>query len=89
MNYEKTGTLIAEKRKKLNLTQKELGDRLNVSDRTISKWERGAGFPDISLIESVAEELEMSVLELLHGEEEEQQEKRNQHYEETSHKATV
>ncbi len=71
MDHKKTGDLIAKKRKELELTQKELADRLNISDRTVSKWERGFGFPDISLIEPVADELGISVLELIHGKEDE------------------
>ena len=69
MDHQKTGTLIAQRRHQLNLTQKELADRLNISDRTISKWERGLGFPDISLIEPLADALGLTVLELLHGQE--------------------
>ena len=51
MDNAKTGALIAARRKELNLTQKELAEKLHISDRTVSKWERGAGFPDISLLE--------------------------------------
>lgn len=68
MDLEKTGNLISLKRKELGLTQKELADSLCISDRTVSKWERGAGFPDISLIEPLADALNLSVVELLHGE---------------------
>ena len=68
MDLEKTGKLISLKRKELGLTQKELADFLCISDRTVSKWEQGAGFPDISLIEPVADALKLSVVELLHGE---------------------
>lgn len=50
------------------MTQKELAEKLNVSDRAISKWERGAGFPDVSLLEPLADALGLSVLELIHGE---------------------
>ena len=67
MDNKKTGALIAARRQEFDLTQKELADRLNVSDRTISKWERGAGFPDVSLLEPLADELGLSVLELIHG----------------------
>lgn len=70
MNHEKTGALIAKRRAELRLTQKALAEQLNISDRTVSKWERGLGFPDISLIESLADALGLTVLELLHGEEE-------------------
>ncbi|MBP3485454.1 MAG: helix-turn-helix transcriptional regulator, partial [Oscillospiraceae bacterium] len=48
MNREKTGTLIGAARKEKNMTQKELAAVLHVSDRAVSKWERGAGFPDVS-----------------------------------------
>ena len=48
---------------------KELAEKLSVSDRTVSIWERGAGFPDISLVEPLADGLGLSVPELLHGEE--------------------
>lgn len=68
MDNKKTGALIAQRRQELGLTQKELGDRLHVSDRAVSKWERGAGFPDVSLLELLADSLGFSVLELIRGE---------------------
>lgn len=68
MDSNKTGALIAERRGKLGLTQKQLAEQLHLSDRTISRWERGVGFPDISLLEPLADALELSVLELLQGE---------------------
>ena len=71
MDKEKTGSLIAAARKEQGLTQKELARRLHVSDRAVSKWERGAGFPDVSLLEPLAEALHLQVLDLLHGEEQE------------------
>ena len=70
MNHEKTGQLIAQRRRQLGLTQKNLADKLSISDRAVSKWERGAGFPDISLVEPLADTLGLTVLELLHGQEE-------------------
>ena len=51
MNNEKTGMLIAQIRKEKGLTQKQLADRIGVSNATISKRETAKGFPDISLIE--------------------------------------
>ena len=51
MDREKTGALIAAARKERGLTQKELAERLHISDRAVSKWERGVGFPDVSLLE--------------------------------------
>ena len=67
MDNKKTGVLIAARRQELGLTQKQLAERLNVSDRAVSKWERGAGFPDVSLLEPLADALDLSVLELIHG----------------------
>lgn len=68
MDAGKTGALIAQARHELNLTQRELAARLHVSDRAVSKWERGAGFPDVSLLEPLAAELGLSAAELLRGE---------------------
>lgn len=68
MDREKTGALIAAARKARGLTQKELAERLHISDRAVSKWERGAGFPDVSLLEPLADALGLSVISLLHGE---------------------
>lgn len=68
MDNTKTGTLIAARRQELGMTQKELAEKLNISDRAVSKWERGAGFPDVSLLEPLADALELSILELIHGE---------------------
>ena len=68
MEREKTGALIAAARKERNMTQKELAAALHVSDRAVSKWERGAGFPDISLLEPLADTLGLKVLDLLRGE---------------------
>ncbi len=68
MNYEKIGKFISERRKKLNMTQKMLADKLSLTDRAISKWERGKGCPDVSLLEPLSQVLGVSVLEILHGE---------------------
>ena len=68
MNNAKTGALIAARRKALELTQKELAQQLHISDRTVSKWERGAGFPDISLLEPLADALDVSIVDLIQGE---------------------
>lgn len=67
MDRTKTGALIAAARKEQNMTQKELAAALHVSDRAVSKWERGAGFPDISLLEPLADTLGLGVLDLLRG----------------------
>lgn len=68
MDTQKTGQVIAGRRAELGLTQKQLAERLHISDRTVSRWERGVGFPDLSLLEPLADALELSVLELLRGE---------------------
>lgn len=68
MNNYVTGKLIKELREKNNMTQLELGILINVSDKTISKWETGKGLPDISLINPLAVALKISVIELMRGE---------------------
>ena len=68
MNSQKTGQLIAQQRGALGLTQKQLASQLHISDRTVSRWERGVGFPDLSLLEPLADALGLSVIELLRGE---------------------
>lgn len=68
MNNQRTGELIAAARREKGLTQKQLASALGVSDRTVSKWERGAGFPDVSLLEPLASGLDLHILDLLRGE---------------------
>lgn len=65
MDREMLGRFIAQRRKERNLTQRELAEALHVTDKAVSKWERGAGCPDISLLEPLAEALELSVDQLL------------------------
>lgn len=67
MDNVKTGTFIRELRKAKNMTQKELARRLHITDRAVSKWERGLSAPDIALLEPLAEALEISVSELIQG----------------------
>ena len=67
MDTVKTGSLIAERRKQLNMTQKELAQKLHVSAQAVSKWERGLSFPDVSLLEPLAQQLELTVSEVLSG----------------------
>ena len=62
-----TGMVIKEIREKQNITQKELADKINVSDKTVSKWETGKGLPDIAIIEDLAKALGTSIAELLTG----------------------
>ena len=68
MDLKKTGNFISSVRKARGMTQKELAGRLQVSDRAVSKWERGAGFPDVSILTQLADELGVTVTELLQGE---------------------
>ena len=68
MNQELTGKFIAQLRKEKNLTQKELADKLGISDKTVSKWETGNGMPDVSLLQPLCEELSVNLNELLSGE---------------------
>lgn len=65
MDTEKMGALIAKMRKEKGLTQKELADQLHVTDRAVSKWERGICCPDISLLEDLANILGVSISSLL------------------------
>ena len=67
MNYETIGKFIQEKRKEKKLTQKELAEKLGVTDKAVSKWERGQGCPDVSILEILSNELGVSILELLKG----------------------
>lgn len=67
MNQYVTGAVIKELREKYHLTQAELAQKLNVSDKTISKWETAKGYPDISLLEPIAKVFGVSVTELLSG----------------------
>ncbi|MBE5784390.1 MAG: helix-turn-helix transcriptional regulator [Clostridiales bacterium] len=69
--YEKTGELIASARREKSLTQKQLASLLHISDTTVSKWERGKGFPDVSLVEPLCNALSLSVAALFGGEQQE------------------
>ncbi len=68
MNQEKIGKYVREKRKEKNLTQLELAEKIGVSDRTISKWENGICLPDFSHFEFICKELDITINELLSGE---------------------
>ncbi len=67
MNQYVTGAAIKELREKNNLTQLQLAEKLGVSDKTVSKWETAKGYPDITLLEPIAEALHVSVTELISG----------------------
>ncbi len=62
------GKFIAGERKRKGYTQKQLSEKLGISDKTISKWERGNGFPEVSLLLPLCNELDITVNELLSGE---------------------
>ena len=66
MNYV-TGTMVRILREKNDMTQRQLAEKLNVSDKTISKWETDRGLPDISILADLAAALNISVAELLAG----------------------
>ncbi len=68
VDAKKTGALIARLRKEQGCTQKELAERLHVSDKAISRWETGKGLPDTGLLKPLSDELGISVGELLAGE---------------------
>lgn len=67
MDQYVTGAVIKELRKKNKLTQAELAEILNVSDKTVSKWETAKGYPDITLLEPIAKAFGISITELLSG----------------------
>lgn len=71
MTRDELGKFISENRKKLGLTQEELAQKLFVTNKAVSKWEKGQSFPDISMFEPLAEALGVSVAELFSGEKEE------------------
>ena len=68
MDQVKTGQFIKTMRKEKNFTQREVAERLNISEKTVSKWETGNGLPEVSLMLPLCELLEISVNELLSGE---------------------
>ena len=68
MNQVKIGKFIAKCRKEKNMTQSDLAEKLNITDRAISKWETGKGMPDSSIMLDLCNELDITVNELLSGE---------------------
>lgn len=67
MNQYVTGAVIKELREKNKMTQRELAEKLGVSDKSVSKWENSRGFPDITLLEPIANVFRISVTELISG----------------------
>ncbi len=76
MNQLVIGKFIAQKRKKKNLTQEQLAEKIGVSNKTISKWETGKCMPDYAVVKSLCEELEITIAELMEGEEAEEKSSR-------------
>ena len=68
MNQEKIGKFIAELRKQKKLTQEQLAEKLGITKNAVSKWERGLGLMDLSLLKPLSEILDVSVTEILNGE---------------------
>ena len=65
MNKERLGTFIAENRKAFGMTQKDLAETLHITDKAVSKWERGLSYPDVTLLEPLAAAFSLSVEELV------------------------
>ena len=68
MDQQKTGRFLKELRKAKNLTQEQLAEKLNISGRTVSRWETGNNMPDISLLVELAELYDVSIPEIIDGE---------------------
>lgn len=67
MDCEKIGAFISAVRKEKGMTQKDLGEKLGVSDKAISKWERGRGLPELSLLSDLADALQVTIETVLSG----------------------
>ena len=74
MDSKKFGEFIATIRKEKGWTQAELAEKISVTDKAVSRWERGLGFPDINTIKPLADVLEVSVLEIMQSEREPKEE---------------
>ncbi len=68
MNQEKVGKFISQLRKEYNMTQQELADKLQITDKAVSKWENGRCMPDISFLEQLSSIFQVTVKEILNGE---------------------
>ena len=67
MNCSEAGRLIRSRRCELGFTQKQLADMMNISDKTVSKWERGLGFPDVNILSDLSKILSVSIDSLIDG----------------------
>ncbi|WP_138205544.1 helix-turn-helix domain-containing protein [Haloimpatiens lingqiaonensis] len=68
MNQLSIGKFIAQKRKEHNMTQEQLAEKIGVSNKSVSKWETGKCMPDYSVVQELCKELEITVAELMDGE---------------------
>ena len=68
MDQTKIGSFIRELRKEKGLTQEQFAQKFNVTQKSVSRWEPGRNMPDLSILQDIAEELDVSVIELLNGE---------------------
>ena len=78
MDAHKFGAFIAEVRKEKKMTQADLAMKLQVTDKAVSRWERGLGFPDIKILEPIADALGVSILELMRSEKAETENKKDE-----------
>ncbi len=81
MDQIKTGRFIAEQRKQLQMTQKQLADRIGVTDRAVSKWENGRGLPDYAYVSALCDVLDITFDELISGEKTAQENQEQKHRE--------
>lgn len=79
MNKEQFGAFIAQRRRDLEMTQRMLADKLHVTDKAVSKWERGLSFPDLTLLEPLSSALELTVTELMSCSKQRDNEERSDH----------
>jgi len=77
MNPEKIGKFIYEQRKKLNLTQTQLAEKLSVTSQAISKWENGRGIPDIEMLNELSKIFNVDIKDIINGEEQPNMDKKN------------
>ncbi len=68
MDQQKTGSFLKELRKEKNLTQEQLAETLNVSGRTVSRWETGSNMPDLSVLVELADYYDVDIREIINGE---------------------
>lgn len=68
MDAEKFGAFVQQRRRELGMNQAELAQQLYVTDKAVSRWERGVGFPDIKLLQPLADALQVTLVELMHAE---------------------